>query len=175
MTSLHKKFVLDEVFLMAWNASAQHNRLYALECTPTQRIVFKNRMKEFIESSVLPNYHHDYSEKDHLSFIHSIKEYAEKEFCPILSKGTYTIGTAQKLLNLLLKYYWCLGYLDNTPLHCPVDRIILQVAGINSVNWTDFDTADEYQGIVNRLKEVAQSRSLAEWELDLWSRRTTAT
>ena len=37
---------------------------------------------------------------------------------------SFKIGHSQKLLNLMLKYYWCLGWLNYTPL-IAIDRMIL--------------------------------------------------
>ena len=43
---------------------------------------------------------------------------------------SFKIGHSQKLLNLMLKYYWCLEWLKYTPPHCPIDRMILVAAKV---------------------------------------------
>ena len=41
-------------------------------------------------------------------------------------KFQFRIGQSQKLLNMLLKYYWGMGWLKKHPPHCPIDRNILE-------------------------------------------------
>ncbi|SDJ63273.1 hypothetical protein SAMN05216338_105731 [Bradyrhizobium sp. Rc2d] len=42
-----------------------------------------------------------------------------------LRDGIYWYVVAQKVLNLLLKYYWCLARIPEPP-YCPIDRIIIE-------------------------------------------------
>ena len=42
----------------------------------------------------------------------------------ILIDGQLNFGSAQKLLNLFLKYEWCRGKIPEQP-HCPVERVVL--------------------------------------------------
>jgi hypothetical protein len=46
------------------------------------------------------------------------------------SKNLFRVGTAQKALNLYLKYLWCLGEIK-TPPHCPFDRGIIQMLPVS--------------------------------------------
>ncbi len=74
---------------------------------------------------------------------------------------------AQKLLNLYLKYLWCMGHVAEPP-HCPVDRIILAETTLRDrLNWTKITTREQYMSAINALRQVAtaQGQSLAVWEL----------
>lgn len=89
----------------------------------------------------------------------------------ILKNGTYKYGVAQKLLNLALKYYWCLGYIPEPP-HCPVDRIIIDKTQLKGkVNWTEIEDEHEYRQVIEAVRKIAGTESLARWELLNYGRR----
>jgi len=83
----------------------------------------------------------------------------------------FRIAHAQKSLALLLKHYWCLGRVA-TPPCCPVDRRVLQAAGVSAAQskWTHVDSLDDYR-LQIALLEAATTRDprgplgVAEWEL----------
>ena len=84
--------------------------------------------------------------------------------------GRLRIGTVQKALNLYLKTVWCMEPSWPTPPHCPVDRIILERAGING-SWTKLDSMSTYCEWIERLRKHASGNgfdSVAEWELCAW-------
>ena len=96
-----------------------------------------------------------------------------EDWYDILNNGKLNIGVSQKLLNLVLKYYWCLGEIA-TPPHCPIDRII-QEKGLKSksiVNWTSMSDIDVYLNLIHKIKQVADKKgqSIAEWELEVFTR-----
>ncbi|MBN3196976.1 hypothetical protein [Pectobacterium versatile] len=91
---------------------------------------------------------------------------------PAMQDG-YKFGVAQKLLNLLLKYLWCLGNIPEPP-YCPVDRIILEKTSFRGkVNWTIITRTSEYQRAICAIKPIAQScdLSIAECECQFYARR----
>jgi len=72
-----------------------------------------------------------------------------------------------------LKYQWCLGELA-TPPHCPFDRIIISKMKLpNPPAWTQLDSVDAYKILVEKASQLASAsdKSIAEWELDVFSRR----
>lgn len=85
------------------------------------------------------------------------------------------MGVSQKLLNLLLKYHWCLGEIAMPP-HCPLDRIIQQkgLKSKNLVNWTTMNDIDEYLHIMHKIRQAADAKgqSIAEWELEVFQRNS---
>lgn len=93
-----------------------------------------------------------------------------KNILEIAEKTGVTFGVAQKLLNLYLKYLWCLGEID-TPPHCPVDSRILVTVGLPNVRWSKMDKG-VYKNIIARIKEVADESGFAnmsEWELETFN------
>ena len=94
----------------------------------------------------------------------------------ILYRDKFRIGTAQKLLNLYLKYMWCLGKVA-TPPHCPFDSRIIAHLPLTErqkqeLQWTRLDSLTDYQVLVDaaylKIQETGEA-SLAEWELGVWS------
>ena len=95
-------------------------------------------------------------------------------------------GISQKMLNLYLKYQWCLGNIKEPP-HFPVDRIIQeklnQVAKNNNLPkivieaWTLFENETKYLHIIRFAEQVKNTAtslkqfSLPELELHLFDRR----
>ena len=90
-------------------------------------------------------------------------------------KIRFNVGHSQKLINLLLKYYWCSGWLKNEPPHCPIDRIILSRAKIKNAGeipaWTKINEIKDYKKYIREIKKVAEPKSLAMWELEAFNRR----
>lgn len=85
--------------------------------------------------------------------------------------GRLRIGTAQKALNLYLKYLWCLGRIKEPP-HCPIDAIVLaSLPGVADIRWTQIDTIADYKRCIDAVRQAAnESRiSIAEWELRRWN------
>ena len=75
------------------------------------------------------------------------------------------IGSAQKALNLFLKYLWCIGEAPEPP-HCPFDfQIISKLPPAVRCNWTELDSIETYRALVAAAKTAAAGQSLAEWEL----------
>jgi hypothetical protein len=89
-----------------------------------------------------------------------------------LNNGRLRFGIAQKLINLYLKYRWCLGQIP-TPPHCPFDRIIISKIGLYNgvINWTEIDCPNTYRSLVEKAQIKAGEMSIAEWELLEFSRR----
>ena len=88
---------------------------------------------------------------------------------------SFKVGHSQKLINMLLKYYWCMGWLKMRPPHCPVDRIILEKTGVKRYGktpaWTKIDNIGDYKSYVEDIRKFANSQNIADWELKVYSRR----
>lgn len=98
------------------------------------------------------------------------------------------VSTAQKLLNVMCKYWWAAGWIKEPP-HCPVDGIVCEKLPKdvrNKLNvqgrfaWTycleDDDKNCDYKDskygtVIEALKKVADKTSLAQWELELWNKK----
>jgi hypothetical protein len=105
----------------------------------------------------------------HLVNIQNLALYMSRAHASTLSGGRFRIGSAQKALNLYLKYMWCVGRIPAPP-HCPFDFMVLsRVPGCKNVRWTQLDSLPEYEEIVRRAKIAAGDSPLAEWELRLYN------
>lgn len=109
----------------------------------------------------------------HSAMIISIIENSKKHQS-ILNNACLSVGTAQKLLNLALKYYWCLGWLPEPP-HFPVDsRIQESLPAESRMKWTSISKLDEYQSIIDcATEQLKEGESLARWELHNFKRRNS--
>ena len=80
------------------------------------------------------------------------------------------ISHAQKSIGVFLKHLWCMELVATPPL-CPVDAIILRVAGAKypETNWGYVNTMAQQQAkvalLVAAMKHAAPQLTLAEWEL----------
>ncbi len=95
------------------------------------------------------------------------------EFGQILKSNRFRIGTAQKILNLYLKYLWVLGWIPE-PLHCPFDSIVITELGLDpGIKFTKFDSGEDYRRLVTMAAQNAKDAelSIAQWELKLWNQR----
>ena len=100
-------------------------------------------------------------------------DFANKIDSGLLGEHGYKFGVAQKVLNLALKYYWCLGHIIEPP-HCPVDRIIIdKTIYRGKINWTQILTEEEYLKVISAIKSLAEQQkfTIAQWELYNYVRR----
>jgi hypothetical protein len=105
----------------------------------------------------------------HLKEICSLADYLTTNHSETLKNGRFRIGTAQKALNLYLKYLWCIGAIPEPP-HCPFDfQIIKRLPGIRQVPWTRLDDAESYKLLVTAARRAAGPLSIARWELEVYN------
>lgn len=168
-------YILDELWISAWNASVQHSFLYREGAWKNQRDeidVFKRKVVDYIKDRVIPQYKNKITDVHHLQNIGDVIKYANEADTGILGENGYKYGIAQKLLNLALKYYWCIGQIEEPP-HCPVDRIIIDQTKYRGRNWTQIATEKEYLEIISAIEGLAKKSgcSISQWELTNYARR----
>ncbi|NTV48410.1 MAG: hypothetical protein HGB32_06590 [Geobacteraceae bacterium] len=170
------KYLERELWILAWNASVQHAAIYKNGAWQTQRDqidTFKGKVISYIRGSVIPKYREGVNESSHCGNIRGLIDYAKVADTGVLGRDGYKYGIAQKLLNLSLKYYWCLGLIAEPP-HCPVDKIIIDKTEFRGkVNWTQMLAEEEYVDIISAIKVLAKKEncSIAQWELNNYERR----
>ena len=159
--TMQKDFLKDQFFLASWAAAVRHNRTWTEITEQEERLKFRGNVKKFLEE-ILLSYTEKVGSDTHAANIKKLQDATEEfgERCKI--------GTCQKLMNLLCKYYWCAGWIAEPP-HCPLDRKILRAVGINR-NWTEIDDLEEYKTIIKTIEEKARQNSttVAAWELCEW-------
>lgn len=82
-------------------------------------------------------------------------------------------GTAQKILNVHLKYLWCLGRITDPP-HFPVDRRIQETMKMKNVlSWTKhMKKEEEYMKVIDfAVSQKHGEESLAAFELRLFEKQ----
>jgi len=170
------KYLERELWILAWNASVQHAAVYKKGLYQTQREqinIFRGKIISYIKDHLIPEYREEIKESSHCLNIERLIDYAIKVDTGVLGKDGYKYGIAQKLLNLSLKYYWCLGLIAEPP-HCPIDMIIIDKTEFKGkINWTQMLTEREYLDIISAIRILAKmgNCSIAQWELNNYERR----
>lgn len=171
------EFIINELWILAWGASVQRAKLYGERVDSAQPSAATNRFREevieFLIKKIIPQYVDGCTEEQHYENIDALIAHATRADPGILGEAGYKYGIAQKLLNLALKYYWCLGLIKEPP-HCPIDRIIISKTRYNGrINWTQILRRSEYEEVIKEVKTLARKKGLSipRWELTHFSRR----
>lgn len=173
------KFVREDLWLLTYSASFQRAHVYNKNQPVSQKkkIAFRNSMFHFCNSLAEEQYQHEVLENKHIENIQALVDFTASEFPELLYNGKLKFGVAQKLLNLYLKYLWCISDIPAPP-HFPIDRIIQDLLKLpKRVSWTQMDSAEEYMMVINQAKKVMETKgykSLAELELVEYRRKTLA-
>ena len=168
------EFIQDEIWILVFGGAFQRANIYKNEVSESNRKYFRNEIKRFVENTIFQQYKNSVNEEAHIKNIQNLSDFTNA-FKEILNNGKMNFGVSQKLLNLYLKYQWCLG-LIKTPPHFPVDRIIQQKLNFNPIQpWTQICNVNDYMKIINCAKTLAKDKdiSIAKLELELFSRRET--
>ncbi|RLJ61615.1 hypothetical protein CLV86_2638 [Lacinutrix venerupis] len=169
-------FINSEIWSLTIGGAFQRANVYNPDVLEKDKKDFKFMLKGYIDNTIVPSYNKvNMSDDIHIENIKSVQQYTSN-FDKLLTNGQFNFGVSQKLLNLYLKYLWCLGVISEPP-HFPVDRIIQQKLKFKPIiAWTKIETSEEYMSIVNfartkiNLKDEF-SNSLSVIELNLFSRR----
>ena len=167
------EFLRGECGILAWSASVQRTRVYRTGLTERDRSRFREAVVQFLMANVLPLYAVPIEEARHVEQIEALTSYANKIGAGVVGDAGYRFGFAQKLLNLALKYDWCLGRIPEPP-HCPIDRIVISKTSLRGkLNWTAIADRSQYQRAIEavRYEADAAKMSIAAWELDCYRRR----
>lgn len=170
-----QEFIVHEIWILAWNASVQRAKLYKKGLSSEDRKApdFRVSVIAYIEGEIFQSYKSGCNEEQHYKNIESLIEKANTLGSGILGPDGYKYGVAQKLLNLAVKYMWCLGRIKEPP-HCPVDRIVINKTKFkDKVNWTEIKARKPYEDVIKEIKGLAGAKSLtpAQWELLNYARR----
>jgi hypothetical protein len=170
-----RNFLEREAISSAWRASTQRANIFRIK-NDKNVPKFKKEILKFIVGELIPQYKNKVSEEQHSENIEQLvacgTELGKK--WELLREHGYKFGTAQKLLNVLLKYNWCFGIVEEPP-HCPIDRIILDHAERgHGIKWTSITKRQDYESAIELIRKQANSRelSIAVWELREYARAT---
>ena len=168
-------FIAGELWTMAWAASVQHAKVYKPGMKSDSREVkaFRRDVATYVATRLLPMYRTRCEEEQHYKNIEDLITHASKVGGAVLPPHAYKFGVAQKLLNLCLKYHWCLNWIEEPP-HCPVDRIVIDKTSFRGkLNWTDIRSREKYAAVIAEIAKLARAEnlSIAAWELRHYRRR----
>jgi hypothetical protein len=169
LSELQRTFLHDEIWLLSFRGAFGRANVYAKGAPEKERIGFRKYLRETISTTVLGKYKQTVSSESHIQELLQIKGAVPETYLNILRDRTFRLGVLQKLMNLYLKYLWCLGWIPEPP-HCPFDRTIIEELGVRGIDWTKSDSEEEYNQLVDAAKKLAGARSIAEGELDLFNK-----
>ena len=166
-------FIKNEFWNLTIGGAFQRANVYKDSVNVKAKDIFKSALFTFIDSKS-NDYFSPVTDEVHLINIFSVANFS-REYAAILKNEELNFGISQKLLNLYLKYLWCLDKLPIPPPHFPVDRIIQQKLKYKGLYpWTKMHDEIEYLKIINFAKLFAIEKgfkSIAELELNYFSRR----
>jgi len=165
-------FLRSQIFSMTMMATGQRGNLYCKDASEENKEKFRRKLREKLEEFAL-KYRDPIDDELHCAHIESLSSDISEACKETLTDKRFRIGSAQKALNLYLKYLWCLGILRNPPPHCPFDRIILQdILKFSDEKWTQVDDIAKYKVWVEKAKDQAKKKkmTIAEWELELYNK-----
>jgi hypothetical protein len=165
MDTAQIQFLKYELFNAAWNASTQRNSIYKNGTDSKNKARFKKIILDEIMFNVITKYGSKVSEAEHVENIKRLKMFAQRKAKECSIEASYNIGTAQKLLNVVLKFYWTAGFIVEPP-HCPIDSIILKKLKLNKTKWTKIADIRVYKKIIKAINEIKGDRTIAVWELE---------
>jgi hypothetical protein len=167
-----RKFLVSELWILSWGASVQRASLFKPDTSEPDRRRFRDGIIAFATDRILEKYESAVSEAAHEANILLLSVHGTEVGSAVLGPQGYKIGVAQKLLNLQLKYLWCLGLIAEPP-HCPIDRVVIGKSALrNQVAWTQINDIETYRCVIQALKPLAEQvgQSLAFWELHTYNR-----
>ncbi len=157
-----RRFLRDEVFMLTLMAVVQRGHVYKPGSTNVD--AFHRCLRERLEA-IAEDYRVPVAEETHLRNIELLGDQISASCGELLCGDRFRIGSAQKALNLFLKYLWCLGEIPEPP-HCPFDRRIIEKLPQNfRCSWVWCDKIETYKVWVAEARKKAGTMPLAEWEL----------
>lgn len=169
-----ERYISREIWLLTVSGAFQRARIYANHVSPKRRAEFRTEIRSYLQRLVQEQYRNGpVTGSTHIQNIEDLCNQISSAFGDLLQERRFRIGVGQKLLNLHLKYLWCLNKI-NMPPHFPIDRIILEelkMPGADT-NWTKFDDIETYKEIIANAEKTAKDLPLAEWELAVFQRRS---
>jgi hypothetical protein len=155
----------------AINASIRRNKYIFDPIDSRLKADFKKLWVEILEekSKAL------YSETDEQTYCEIIEQVKKTLNDNAVGKIKIKISHAQKSLSVYIKHLWCFDCESSSggpkikPVHCPVDRIVLDLVGWRGRSWTRVDSVDEHLEHIKAIRDfqnrVGDTSTLSEWEV----------
>jgi hypothetical protein len=175
---MKKEFISNEIWMLTYGASFQRAYAYVENASEETKRHFKTKTSGLIDNMLSQYKKGNITDEEHITNIKEVSNYSNN-FSEIFNGGQINFGIAQKMLNLYLKYQWCLGNIAEPP-HFPVDRIIQQklneqarlkgLPKLELLPWTQFKDEIHYSKVINHARSL-KIVSPAQLELKLFKRR----
>jgi hypothetical protein len=165
------KFIKKIILGRTIQAAFQRGNVYANSnsLSKEDKDELKKSIKDELEE-ISNNYTNNISEGQHIKNIENLSQTISKNHSNKLKDGRLRIGTAQKLLNVYIKFLWCLNEAKE-PKHCPIDGIVLKEIKDNR-KWTDLKSIKEYKEIISKIrKHIKNNETIASWEWEFWNKK----
>lgn len=170
---MKEQFIHNEIWTLTFGAAFQRVNIYKSSVNDEK---IKENIKKALRAFIVKLADKDYSgltlnDDKHVKNIYRIHEFSKK-YKRHLNNGALNFGVCQKLLNLYLKYVWCLGKIK-TPPHFPVDRRIQEKLGMNPItSWTKYKDHKPYMKVIDFARtRQGQHKTIADLELIIFERR----
>jgi hypothetical protein len=175
---MKEDFINKEIWMLTFGASFQRAYAYVESASNDTKIIFKSNTTVVVENMLAQYKTGEVSDEQHITNIKKLSN-STKQYSEIFNGGQINFGISQKMLNLYLKYQWCLGNIAEPP-HFPVDRIIQQKLNeqaklkgfpkLELLPWTQFKDEIHYSKVINHARSL-KIVSPAQLELKLFKRR----
>ena len=181
---MKKEFLNNEIWILTFGGAFQRANIYKENYSEKIRTDFRKALRAEVEKLTTQKYHQKVGGKQHIENIYELVNFSET----LKIEGNcipINFGVAQKLINLYLKYLWCLKEIPEPP-HFPVDRIIqekfIKILKDNKLEtfkllpWTQFEDKIHYKEVIENAKLITDNvkeykdLSLAELELKIFDR-----
>ena len=175
---MKEDFINKEIWMLTFGASFQRAYAYVDDALNDTKILFKHNTTVVVENMLAQYKTTKVTDSQHINNIKALSD-SSKQYKEIFNGGKINFGIAQKMLNLYLKYQWCLGNIIEPP-HFPVDRIIQQKLNeqaklkgmykLELLPWTQFKDETHYSKVINHARAL-NITTPAKLELKLFQRR----
>ena len=174
VAAARRDYVNTELSPLTLTAVTQRGRVYRPALSESDRRPVHKTLRELLLDASTQYTNGGVSEVQHAANIEHIAQTMTQHHAAVLRGGKFRIGSAQKALNLPLKYRWCLGEIPMPP-HCPFDAYVLRaIPGCQTRSWTAIKSIEQYADLVAAAHTVDGERPLAEWELSVYNEVASA-
>jgi hypothetical protein len=139
------EFVSKMILSNTINAAFRRGNVYKSNISISENE--KKKLRQNIErelKNLSRKYTNEIQDSPHIRHINALAKKISYNNSRILNNDKLRIGTAQKLLNLYLKYLWCLNVIAKPP-HCPIDNLILKEIEYDESTWTELNSIEDYK------------------------------
>jgi hypothetical protein len=166
--SPQRRYLEDELFQLTLGAVVQRGKVYEPRLSETERRSLHGPLRTAL-GELSAAYDRPVSDEAHVNNIMALADRISRLCGSVLANERFRVGSAQKALNLHLKYRWCLEWCAEPP-HCPFDALVLaHIPSWLGPSWTALDSVDEYRRLVTAARACAAPASLSMWELTLYN------